>query len=609
MLRRLKSFVGVALTSGLVLIMSAVGALPVAAAQGDIWTQPGGIAEETHGHSQEVHLPCGNVDIWGDKLDSSSGSWVLYHQPPPNPPGHGTVITKGTFAYRGDGSHLIATIPRSVFQSAVGRHFKIEVDNKKSKTFWVDCALALPTLTTAPNPTSAIVGATLNDTANLGGGSSPTGTITFTLYNPSNVAVHTETVNVTGNRIYSTPTGHVANVAGTWHWSAAYSGDANNKAVHSLMADEPVVVTQEQHQAQPSISTAPDPTSATVGSTLKDSATLSGGQSPTGTITFTLYYPNNASAYTETATVSGNGPYSTVHGFAANTVGTWHWSAAYSGDANNKAVHSLMADEPVVVTGEQHQAQPSISTAPNPTSAIVGSTLNDTATLSDGNHPTGTITFTLFDPSDKSAYTEEVAVSGNGPYSTATGHIADMVGTWHWSAAYSGDQGNKAVHSLMADEPVVVNQAPPSITTSPNPTSAIVGATLKDTATLSGGYHPTGTITFTLYDPNNASAYTETATVSGNGSYSTATGHVANVAGTWHWSAAYSGDANNKAVHSQMANEPVTINATGGVLAATGGVLAATGSTPLAELLALFLVGFGALAIMTAVVWRRRRVA
>src|SRR5665213_1674573 len=174
MLRRLRSFVGVALTSGLVLIMSAVGALP-AAAEGDIWTQPGGTAEETHGHSQEVHLPCGNVDIWGDKLDSSSGSWVLYHQPPPNPPAHGTVITNGTYAYRGDGSHLIATIPRSVFQSAVGRHFKIEVDNKKSKTFWVDCPLALPTLTTAPNPTSAIVGATLKDSATLSGGQSPTG--------------------------------------------------------------------------------------------------------------------------------------------------------------------------------------------------------------------------------------------------------------------------------------------------------------------------------------------------------------------------------------------------------------------------------------------------
>src|SRR4029077_19634287 len=35
-------------------------------------------------------------------------------------------------------------------------------------------ALAIPTLTTVPNPKSAVVGTTLNDTANLSGGSSPT---------------------------------------------------------------------------------------------------------------------------------------------------------------------------------------------------------------------------------------------------------------------------------------------------------------------------------------------------------------------------------------------------------------------------------------------------
>jgi hypothetical protein len=163
----------------------------------------------------------------------------------------------------------------------------------------------------------------------------------------------------------------------------------------------------------------------------------------------------------------------------------------------------------------------------------------------------------------------------------------------------------------MAAEPVVVSPAQPSITTTQNPSAGHVGATLQDTASLTG-YHPTGTITFTLYDPNNTSAYTETATVSGNGPYSTVQGFAANTAGTWHWSAAYSGDANNNAVHSQMADEPVTITATGGVLAATatGGVLAATGSTPLAEALALFLMGFGALAILVAAVaWRRRRVA
>jgi hypothetical protein len=373
------------------------------------------------------------------------------------------------------------------------------------------------------------------------------------------------------------------------------------------MADEPVVITEGE--VQPSISTTPIPETAKVGDVLKDQATLVDTNDATGTITFTLYDPDGHNAYHETVTVSKyHTVYTTPNGFMAYGPGTWHWSAAYSGDANNNAVHSQMAAEPVVVS----PAQPSITTTQNPSAGHVGATLQDTASLT-GYHPTGTITFFLNDPEGDNVYHETVNVTdGNGNYSTATGFTANVAGTWHWWAEYNGDANNNAVHSQMADEPVVVSPAQPSITTSPDPTSAIVGATLKDTATLSGGYHPTGTITFTLYDPNNTSAYTETATVSGNGPYSTVQGFAANTAGTWHWSAAYSGDANNNAVHSQMAEEPVTITATGGVLAdtATGGVLAATGSTLLAEALALFLVGFGALAILVAAVaWRRRSVA
>jgi hypothetical protein len=363
--------------------------------------------------------------------------------------------------------------------------------------------------------------------------------------------------------------------------------------------------------AQPSITTTQNPSAGHVGATLQDIASLT-GYHPTGTITFFLNDPKGDNVYHETVNVTdGNRSYSTATGFAANVAGTWHWWAEYNGDANNNKASSGANDEPVVIT--EGEVQPSISTTPIPETAKVGDVLKDQATLVDTSDATGTITFTLYDPNGHNAYHETVTVSKyHTVYTTPNGFMAYGPGTWHWSAAYSGDANNNAVHSQMAAEPVVVSPAQPSITTSPAPTSAIVGATLKDTATLSGGYHPTGTITFTLYDPNSTSAYTETATVSGNGPYSTVQGFAANMAGTWHWSAAYSGDANNNAVHSQMADEPVTITATGGVLAdtATGGVLAATGSTLLAEALALFLVGFGALAILVAAVaWRRPRVA
>ena len=74
----------------------------------------------------------------------------------------------------------------------------------------------------------------MNDTAVLAGGYHPTGTITFTLYQGSTL-VDTETVAVTGNGTYTTPTGFTlpttGTVTGTYQWNATYSGDTNNNTV------------------------------------------------------------------------------------------------------------------------------------------------------------------------------------------------------------------------------------------------------------------------------------------------------------------------------------------------------------------------------------------
>lgn len=95
----------------------------------------------------------------------------------------------------------------------------------------------------------------------------------------------------------------------------------------------------------------------TVGSPIFDTATVSGGVSPTGTITFTLFGPDNpvcvgAPIFTSTPVpVAGNGPY--VSGsFVPTTPGTYRWVADYSGDANNAPVTTACNDpaESVVVT-------------------------------------------------------------------------------------------------------------------------------------------------------------------------------------------------------------------------------------------------------------------
>jgi Hint domain len=95
--------------------------------------------------------------------------------------------------------------------------------------------VATTTLTTTPEPTMATLGptpVTLTDTADLENGSNPTGTITFKLYGPDGTTVlDTETVNVSDNGTYTTPTGYTLpdNAAlGTYQWDADYSGDADN---------------------------------------------------------------------------------------------------------------------------------------------------------------------------------------------------------------------------------------------------------------------------------------------------------------------------------------------------------------------------------------------
>jgi Ice-binding-like/IPTL-CTERM motif len=109
--------------------------------------------------------------------------------------------------------------------------------------------------------------------------------------------------------------------------------------------------------------------------------------------------------------------------------------------------------------------------------------------------------------------------------------------------------------------------APTTLSTQASP-GVTLGAAISDTATLSGGATPTGTITFNLYGPNDdtctgAAIFTSAVTVSGNGIYSS-TSFTPTAAGTYRWIANYSGDANNAATANtcNAANENVVVSAT-----------------------------------------------
>ena len=207
-----------------------------------------------------------------------------------------------------------------------------------------------PSITTMQQPATAVVGSTIADTATVAGGVSPTGTVTFSLYNnatASGTALFTDTEPLGVNEM-ATSKGYVATTTGTDYWVATYSGDTHNPGATSGPADEPVVITP----ASPSIKTTQQPATATVGTSISDIATVSGGDNPTGTVTFSLY--NNASAsgtplYTDADEPLTSGV-ATAKGYTATATGTDYWVATYNGDSNNSPVTSGATDEPVVIT-------------------------------------------------------------------------------------------------------------------------------------------------------------------------------------------------------------------------------------------------------------------
>src|SRR5207244_3562500 len=178
--------------------------------------------------------------------------------------------------------------------------------------------------------------------------------------------------------------GAITNTA-TVSSSTADSNQANNTAT----------ATTTVIKASPKMTTSATATQ-TAGGTIQDTATLSGGTSPTGTISFSLYGPNDLTCggmatSAGSATVSGNGSYSSS-AVTENVAGTYRWIASYSGDANNNRFTTQCND--AGETSTVNKASPAISTTASQ-GVLAGGQISDTAHLAAGTNPTGTITFRL----------------------------------------------------------------------------------------------------------------------------------------------------------------------------------------------------------------------
>ncbi|HJV08471.1 MAG TPA: hypothetical protein VJ653_02290, partial [Acidimicrobiales bacterium] len=169
------------------------------------------------------------------------------------------------------------------------------------------------------------------------GGASPTGDVTFRLYtsNACTTEVFTSTNGLVGA---SATSGSFAPAApGTYFWTAVYNGDANNNTATSPCnaPNESATIVK----ASPTITTQAS-AGGPVGTALTDTATVAGGASPTGDVTFRLYTSNACTTEVFTSTNGLVGGSATSGSFAPAVPGTYYWTAVYNGDANNNSATS-----------------------------------------------------------------------------------------------------------------------------------------------------------------------------------------------------------------------------------------------------------------------------
>jgi uncharacterized repeat protein (TIGR01451 family) len=446
---------------------------------GDVWVdnvgQPAG-----PGHEMDPHLACQNINLWGDGIADSSGSYTIDGWPPS---GSQEQDYASTWSYNGStgGTQVMDVISVSTLidnaiangdapQNGQGFHFKLQysADPQKHKTFWVNCQL--PTVTTTA--ASATAGQAIHDTAVLSGGASPTGTIVWNVYRTNDMtcsnSLGTVQDTVNGDGTYTSPDFMPPSVGG-YQWVATYSGDSQNVTASTACNDpaEESMVTK----AQPSIATTAS--SNTIGGPVHDLAVLTGGDSPTGTIMWSVYQAGTSCAtplFTSTpVSVNGDGAY-TSPSYTPSAAGTYEWLATYSGDGNNNSLTSSCTDpaEQSVVS----PASPSLMTTASPT-ATVGQSIGDTAVLNGGVSPTGTITWSVYAAGTSCAtplFTSgPVSVNGDGSYSSPS-YTPSATGTYQWVAKYSGDANNSAFTSPCNEtsEQSVVN-SPPSPPPPPPP--------------------------------------------------------------------------------------------------------------------------------------------
>ncbi len=214
--------------------------------------------------------------------------------------------------------------------------------------------------------------------------------------------------------------------------------------------------------------------------------------------------------------------------------GTYSATADYSGDPNYDA--SSGQDTMASIS----KATSGTTVIDNAAGVVTGGSFSFTATVSGaGATPTGTVSWTVTDPNSHAVTCAPSRLDGSG---MGTCTVTDVIaGTYSATADYSGDPNYDA--SSGQDTMASISKATSGTTVIDNAAGVVTGGSFSFTATVSGaGATPTGTVSWTVTDPNSHAVTCAPSRLDGSGMGTCTVTDV--IAGTYSATADYSGDAN-----------------------------------------------------------------
>ncbi|QXC60689.1 Ig-like domain repeat protein [Aquihabitans sp. G128] len=321
-------------------------------------------------------------------------------------------------------------------------------------------------------PTRAPVGGTVRADATLVGANAPTGTVTFTLYRPSDTScfspIFTSTRAISAAGTVSSDPFVIdpfvqLSPLGTYSWKASYSGDPNNppSIVQSCQAAGQTV---QIVKTTPIVTGQATPTKANPSELVRDVATIEGLVLPSGQVTFELYPLSDTTCTGARAGVTGanigsgerrdDGTIVLTSPGVRLGVGSYRWVISYEGNSTNEAFRTSCSDPNQVVTVANIQPTITIDrVSPNP--VVAGKPVQATATLS-GGPQSGIVSFTVWGPApagapcipdsygikhfsvtvdDNGDPESDGEVDGDGTYRSGL-FTPTEPGTYFWQAAY-----------------------------------------------------------------------------------------------------------------------------------------------------------------------------